>query len=283
MTNDELGKLSLSALVRHVMESDGLPEPLSYQELARMIGHIGSDGHPFSRGMGKVLERMGKMLQRVSDDWGREVPHLQALIISKNGGLPSDGLKEFWPHYLGLTNIEKNNHVLKTHEKIRDFGSRWNQVLERLEIEPISLPTRERQVPPPRRGHGGDSPAHLALKEYISQHPELVGIAGPSEAHQEYVLPSLDTLDVLFKTEGEWVGVEVKSSTSDRMPVDYQRGLYQCVKYQAILTAMQWESHYKIPATVRVEFVLQTRLPDDYRALAQRLGVTPIENVEVVE
>jgi len=282
MTNDELGKRALSALVRHVMESENLPEPISYQELARRIGHIGSNRQPVATGMGKVLEHMGKMLQRVEDDWGQQVPHLQALVISKHDGLPSDGLKEFWSHYPGLTRDEKRNHVMKAHEKIRDFGSRWNQVLERLELEPISLPAFGGRVPPPRRGHGAESPAHLAMKIYVSQHPEMFEIEGPWAAHQEYVLPSLDTLDVLFKCENEWVAVEVKSATSDRLPSDYERGVYQCVKYRALLTAMQGDPAYAMPDTVRVMLVLQRQLPATYKPVADRLNIHLIENVEPI-
>ena len=53
----------------------------------------------------------------------------------------------------------------------------------------------------------------------------------------EHPFASGDRLDVLFKNGSEWVGVEVKGPASDDL--DLKRGLFQCVKYQALLEAEQ--------------------------------------------
>ena len=49
----------------------------------------------------------------------------------------------------------------------------------------------------------------------------------------EKTLPSGDAIDVFFENSQHWVGVEVKSKISNEF--DILRGLYQCVKYQAVM------------------------------------------------
>ena len=50
-------------------------------------------------------------------------------------------------------------------------------------------------------------------------------------------LPSGDTIDVLFRNGLDWIAVEVKSSLSNSL--DITRGLFQCVKYRAVIEAVQ--------------------------------------------
>jgi len=55
----------------------------------------------------------------------------------------------------------------------------------------------------------------------------------------------------MFKAEGVWVGVEVKSRVSDGSPDDYERGLYQVVKYKEVLEAQA----QLITPTIRRKFM----------------------------
>ena len=86
------------------------------------------------------------------------------------------------------------------------------------------------------QGKGGESKAHKQFKVFIAEHPEIVGLRkslGPGETEVE--LPSGDTPDVLFQNSKCRIAVEVKSRISNES--DIKRGLFQCVKYKAILKA----------------------------------------------
>jgi hypothetical protein len=71
----------------------------------------------------------------------------------------------------------------------------------------------------------------------------------------------------------------VKASTSDRLPRDYERGLFQTIKYEAVLAAMARAEPRRAPAKIRSVLVLQSQLPADYHALRTVLGITLFENV----
>jgi len=120
-----------------------------------------------------------------------------------------------------------------------------------------------------------------AKQPFAVDHPELVGATSAWKSFVEYPLPSLDEIDVLFKSDDECVGVEVKSAISDAYPADYERGLYQTIKYRALLTAMTHDKRYAMPSNIRVVLVLESQLPLEYKTTAEVLGVEVIENVRV--
>jgi hypothetical protein len=273
---------SLLELVRHVFDAVGDPEPLTYQELAFRIGRINKHDKGHANGMGKVLEKMGNLLRGVADDWGKAVPHIQSLVVAGYGsgkGLPSDGIKEFWPGYPELTKKEKENRSRLSYREIREFGSRWNWVLERLGLPQVTNGDSKSVETSRGRGEGGESSAHLALKDHIARNPQLVGASEDDEVFQEYPLPSLDVIDVLFRGLSQWIAVEVKSRISDNLVSDYERGLYQCVKYRALIEAMRKDSRYRVPDQITVILLIETSLPAEYRNLYRKLGVSVIENV----
>ena len=64
------------------------------------------------------------------------------------------------------------------------------------------------------------------------------------------------------------MAVEVKSLRSSYD--DWQRGLYQCVKYRAVLEAQE----KLIKMTVRSLLLTEEELPDDLKVRARVLGIT---------
>ena len=267
---------SLSHLVAHVYAHQTGPiKGLTYQELALKIGRLNKRDQGHAHGMGQVLGVMGHLLQGLEGKWGEPIPHIQSLAINKTGvnrGLPDDGIKEFWPGYPFLTRAEKENRVRLEYQRILVFASRWDDVLEKLDIQPVSVSAKRGWF-----GSGGESPEHKALKQYVKTHPEIVGATAEWKAIEEYSLPSLDEIHVMFKSSIAWVAAEVKSAISDTFPPDYERGLYQVVKYRAILAAMARDRRYSIPATIRVVLVLESKLPAEYKATAEVLRVEVIE------
>jgi hypothetical protein len=279
MTHQELAEKCLGALVDHVLShQDRTLVGITYEELARRIGFFDKHGQPQPR-LGKVLGRMGHMLETIEASFPEGIPHIQALVVVKSGqnrGIPDDGIKEFWDGYDRLSRAEKENKAVTEWQHIGDFGSRWNTVLRELHLPLVPAPV---PAVPQCRGRGGESPAHKALKAYIKANPQMVGVEAGADAFEEYALPSLDTLDVLFKAPTCWTAVEVKSSVSDGVPGDYERGLYQLVKYTALLKAMRGDARYAVPGAIRVILVLESSLPAALSALKARLEATVIERV----
>ncbi len=275
---------SLLKLVEYVFEHrDGLIEGITYQTLATWIERTNKHGVGHAHGMGDVLGKMGHLLQGIEDEWGEPVPHIQSLVVQKTGsdkGLPDEGIREFWPDYPKMSRAEKRNRVSVEHKRIVDFGSRWNDVLDKLGLPEVTEEQLPRRFP---YGRGGESIEHKAFKQYIHDHPELVGAGSNFQRFQEYSLPSNDTIDVLFKSRDGCIAVEVKSSRSDLFPDDYVRGLYQSIKYGALLRAMAQAGSYSIPSEIKSLLVLESSLPDQFRGLARILGVIVIENARAAK
>jgi hypothetical protein len=97
-----------------------------------------------------------------------------------------------------------------------------------------------------------------------------------SHGEEEHLLPSGDSLDVFFEHRKEHFGVEVKSHISDT--ADIARGLYQCVKYQAVLEARQAASgHAK---NVHTFLVIGGEFPAELIPLKNVLGVEVYDKVK---
>jgi hypothetical protein len=228
--------------------------------------------------MGPVLGVMGHKLEEVALKWNEYIPHLQSLVVLKSGplkGLPDLGLDEFWESYPRLSVAAKSRKVRAEYEKISAFGGRWNDVLSTLGLIPIGADAQTAL----KIGRGGESEAHKRLKRYVQSHPELVGADADFEAIPEYALPSLDEIDVLFRSKDTCIAVEVKSRISDLCIKDYERGVYQVIKYTALLAAMNKSGDVEGRPNVKGLLVLENELPYTQRKLAASLGVKVLDNV----
>jgi hypothetical protein len=88
-------------------------------------------------------------------------------------------------------------------------------------------------------------------------------------------LPSGDFLDVSFKYKNSWIAVEVKSKVSGQ--ADIVRGIFQCVKYQAVLDAVLLSQSKNQDANTIL--VLESKLPAHLRPLCNLLGIEVIDGV----
>lgn len=73
----------------------------------------------------------------------------------------------------------------------------------------------------------------------------------------------------------DWVGVEVKSKLSNIQ--DIIRGLFQCVKYRALIEAYQ--AIQMRPQSARAVLVLENTLPAELVPLKNILAVEVVEKV----
>lgn len=194
-------------------------------------------------------------------------------------GLPDRGVSDVWPGYERMSRDEKRAKLAAEFQRILAYGSRWNEVLRLAGLPVIEPPLGPNGRPTAGGWGGGESDAHRALKHYVRDHPELVGARADWDAKVEYALRSADELDVMFISDRAWIGVEVKSRVSDGNAADYERGIYQVVKYRALLEAQALVDSPEFQPEIRVVLLLECELPAVYRPLAAQLGVTVIERV----
>ncbi len=283
LSTDEYARLALPLLIEHVSQQiDDILVPLTYQRLAELLGRRNRHGVAWARGLGHVLGRVTALIDDASRLLPEKPPYLTSVVVLSNGpdvGLPDRGVSGRWPGYQTLSREDKRAKVNLEYQRILQFGSRWNEVLQLAGLRRASF-NEEDEIHTSRGGWGGgESEDHKALKHFVHDHPELFGAASDWFAQEEFALRSGDEVDVVFKSEHVWIGVEVKSKISDRLLSDYERGLYQVVKYRSVLEAQALVDHPTNTPEVRVMLALQSKLPRTLRDLALKLKVAVLERV----
>ncbi len=147
-------------------------------------------------------------------------------------------------------------------ERVRLY-QRWRDVLGRFGAEPWKGPPTEATTP-----RGGESPNHKAFKEAVRSHPAWFGIP-ECPAAVEHLFVTGDAVDVLFTQRTRMWGVEVKSAVSQEG--DILRGLFQCVKYRALLQAQQAAAGNT--CFVEVYLACEHEFPAKFLGVANVLGV----------
>ena len=204
----------------------------TYGDIIRELGFV-----RFS-GIGTVLGYIEDVIDSLRKKTGKQIPTLNSLVTGKDG-LPSDGFDYVYSKYSSWPLDVKKTFVAGINKKATDY-EHWDQVLQLLCLKP-SVVTSKKDEEKIRsgKGHGyGEGPQHKALKDYIYSHPESIGLRNivKEKSKTEYILLSGDKLDVYFEQkDGTRIAVEVKSIISQ--DDDILRGLYQCVKYKAVLDA----------------------------------------------
>lgn len=264
----ERARKALPILVRQAFSR----KPIFYQQLADELGM------PNPRNLNYVLGSVGQSLIDLSRAWREEIPPIQCLVINQSEQLPGDGFGWFMPEADWLKLSKRQRYEVFKGEVQRIFSyPKWANVMEALGVKAVTENFSGVVDAAANFRGGGEGKDHKALKEYVRHHPELVRLgkrAGTGEG--EKWLPSGDRLDVFFDAGGEWVAVEVKSARSDE--VDIVRGLFQCVKYDAVLNAMLVTKQRD--TMVRAVLVLGDRLPPSLLTMKHMLGVEVIEGVK---
>lgn len=267
----ERSRKALPILVRHAKAE----KKLSYSDLAAEL----EMSNP--RNLNYVLGHIGREIQKLARLWKTEIPPIQCLVVNKSTGLPGEGIGWFISQ---LDDFKKRSPLERKQileiELVKVFNYRqWDEVLSAFELEPIQ--------PQPviailkskaaRNGGVGETEDHRRLKEYVARTPQILGLSGFGKGETEFVFPSADRIDVMFQQGQEWVGVEVKGATSD--DGDLVRGLFQCVKYVALLEA-NLKSDLK-KGSIRVVLVSTRKLSAPVRELKSILGVEVLDGITV--
>ena len=225
-------------------------------------------------GIGYTLGCIEDVISALRKEIKRQIPTLNALVHGKDG-LPSQGFSYVYPDYDSYPLDVKRALVDAENAKAVEY-KHWDAVLQLLCLKPSTVNSYkdEESIRSGCFYGGGEGAQHKALKEYIYAHPELVGIRNVVKRDTEFILLSGDRLDVYFEQkDGSRIAVEVKSkiSTDD----DILRGIYQCVKYKAILDAEN-KTHGVLGSTSSL-LVLEGALSESNQQVKDSLGVAVID------
>jgi hypothetical protein len=251
--------------------------PIFYGDLAEELGM------PNARNLNYPLGSIGHTLEKLSKAWKEKIPPLQSLVINRNTGVPGEGVGWFlraWGDFADLPSRKRREVVAGAHSIIFAYP-RWREVLRAVALKPaphkFSRAVREAAVlPPSGKGQGGEGERHRALKLFVARCPSVIGLPGSTPTGRvESPLPSGDSLDVFFAHGSTWIAAEVKTALSPE--ADLIRGLFQCIKYRAVMEAMQAAEGR--PRAARAILVLEARLPPSLVPLRNTLGVEVCEEV----
>ena len=222
---------------------------------------------------------MGELMNRIlAVESG--CPPLNILLVRQQDRLPGIGAGPFIADYLGDERFRA--------PQVRNIDTvEWRATCERLVAHVYAfegwanvywrafgnhLPDYD----PPKGGEqdgirhrrAGEGQRHKDLRLWVKDNPvALDSDYRTFETQTEFVLDSADRVDVVYLGPDLTVAIEVKSSDSDN--IDLKRGVFQCIKYRAVMRAMDFRSDPRVTAIL----VTQTPLPRDLEALRRRHGI----------
>ena len=266
MTNKEWALKMIPVLIRWAQAT--WDKPHYYSHLASAVGHKTNQ-------IGAVMGTIQDIIDDLKKSSGKQIPTLNCLVTSKSTDLPSDGFDYVIPNYSKLSPDSKKGEVRKLNYDAHIYD--WTWVLKELNLKPAIVATADKieSIKKGIYGSGGEGKEHKALKEYIASHPDSIGVRGVKFTATEKDLLSGDKLDVYFECQKNLhYAIEVKPKTSPE--ADILRGIYQCVKYKAVMDAMRVVDGKNYENNTLL--VLAGEMTDFLRQVANDLGISYIEN-----
>ena len=212
----------------------------------------------------------GVMMDRILEQ-EPSAPLLNMLLVRKDTWYPGKGVQEYlrkrypeeeWPEKLERSKTYRDRWRDLADEAVEEvYDYDWDDIFNDL--------YRNGRVGKEKDGlryrRNGEGKNHKELRLWVEANPDRIEKRlDIIEAETEVELLSGDRVDVVYHSKKKVVAIEVKSRDSDW--ADLRRGIYQCIKYKAVLRAQQKHS-------VRSLLVTECELPDDLKELADRLDV----------
>jgi hypothetical protein len=203
---------------------------IRYKPLARRLGMANA------RNLNYVLGSIGNRLQVLSSEKRTTIPPIVSLVVNGMTGLPGKGGWSFLgvAKPTGLSKSEQRAVFRRACARIWNYR-KWDAVLKWVGLKPAASDLEDLAASAAQGRGGGESKAHRLLKEFLADQPAAIGLGDFAAGSTESRLPSGDRLDIRFENQSELVAVEVKTRTAG--DDDLARGLFQCIKYQAVLDA----------------------------------------------
>jgi hypothetical protein len=218
-----------------------------------------------------------------------KAPLLNVLLVEQATELPSDGAgsylatrfqepllkrenaKNLYPKLWRSTFDKAAGEVYATSE------AEWQRLFEAAYGEPL----QDRQIAEDRDkrkagtekdglqyGRHGEGPNHRALRLWVCANPGRIRRKfANAKTETEVTLDSADRVDAVFNLKDQVIAIEVKSRDSNA--IDLRRGVYQCIKYRAILEAMD----IRQAGSVLAMLVTEKELPGEIQALLTKHNI----------
>jgi hypothetical protein len=218
-----------------------------------------------------------------------EAPLLNVLLVEQATELPSDGAgsylatrfeepllrhqnaKDRYPNLWRRTFDKAAGEVYATSE------AEWQRLFKAVYGEPlqasqIAEDRNKRQAGTEKDGlqygRHGEGPNHRALRLWVCANPGLINSNfANATTETEVTLDSADRVDAVFRFMDRFFAIVVKSSDSNA--IDLRRGVYQCIKYRAIMDAMDIRQACAILAML----VTEVKLPGEIQALLKKHNI----------
>ena len=212
-----------------------------------------------------------------------KAPLLNALLVERATELPSDGAGWYLATRFKQPRLNRENaknrfpklwrktfdlaagQVYATPEKEwqRLFEATFNEPLQAREIEEDRQRRKRGQEDDGLRyGRKGEGPHHKALRLWVCEHPGAIRRRfADATTETEVVLDSADRVDAVFNLLDQVIAVEVKSRDSNL--ADLRRGVFQCIKYRAVLDAMDIRESDSVSAML----VYEGKLPSEIKTM----------------
>jgi len=226
---------------------------------------------------------IGDVLLKTEQETGEKIPPLNAVVVNAKSGA---GRR--CDYYLTACLDERRGKKLaerrqsmaeETIDEMWRFQN-WDKLFDSYGFKPVNggIPSHRSNIDPRAPGRGGwsnepESKEHQALKRWVAKSPKLLNSSIPFQTGEtDWLFASADRVDVLFAHDRGCVAVEVKPINAN--DADLERGVYQCVKYQALLRA-ELKTERKVPNGLAV-LVTERQLPQTLANLANLLGIRVI-------
>jgi hypothetical protein len=255
---------------------------ISYGQTDAELQRRGWGHHVHAAMYGYPAGAIGSALLDTEEKRGQKIPPLNALVVNANTGIPGDGCDYYLSNYLNgnskkkLSNSQRRSMAEETIEEVWRFEG-WDEIIADYGLNPTNQPIPgldvEFEPKAPRKDGwttGPESEAHKALKNWVAKHPGAIKSKIKYKTGTvEWLFASSDRADVMFSHGQGWTAAEVKSLEAP--DAELERGIYQCVKYQALLRA-ELKAMGKVPAGYAV-LVTERHLSASLQTLADLLGV----------
>ena len=200
--------------------------------------------------MGKPAGELMDLIQKVRPN----CPLLNILLVKQENRMPGEGAEGYMARYLRDHRLEEDGVPKRERDKLwRSACDKiatdvyafddWDQVYYELFEEPLPTPDPSKDNEKDGISHGrkGEGRKHKALRFWVKNNPNKIRcVYATYRTETEVVLDSADRVDVTYYGPDVTVAIEVKSSDSNE--ADLRRGVFQCIKYRAVMQAMDIRS-----------------------------------------
>lgn len=274
---EDLQRKSTAPLLEQLIAVADAKDTVFYSQLADLLSYKVVPGHVADQQVGPLV---GTLMDMVWEKYP-SAPPINMLVVSKAKGVASHGSDNYLKNYFHLSRLPRSDHgrLELAEQATLDVWSyrEWPRIYRELfDVDPahtnslgIAQFDDDGQGDNPRYHGGPESPEHKRLKRHVLENLARFGIRGVVEAKEEHRLLSGDELDVFAVTGRSRIAIEVKSIRSG--DADLVRGIYQCVKYRAVLEAQF--AHLREAPAVNSFLVTERPLPPEIQKIAKRLAV----------